>query len=401
MGMLLNGFNLTMYVVAGSFLVISFVKIINKKILKLSRNIPILNQEVVNYANQNAQNRVFIQINGMQREQEQYSIAKALEYLKFNLLASFTRYLFVALYPLLGISVLLISILYLHTQGSLEQDTNVFTFIVLYIRFVQNSSGAFNFLSAFFTFLPQLMEALIFWQKKSEPYLAISTSSGKQNAEHVLPQITIQDLAFRWKDKNVFNGLNIDIHKGELFGVVGRSGSGKSTLMSLILGIVSPHKGNIKINGKEAKQWLVENSQSIGYVGVNPFIINGTIFENLTYGLNKEVSEEQIWKILEEASLASEIRSMKMGLATPLNEFGDGLSSGQKQRLAIARALLKNPSLLVLDEATANLDETTENIIFRLIENMKKKMTILMISHDSSLKEIYDNYLDLDRGQTL
>ncbi|MCJ8277244.1 MAG: ABC transporter ATP-binding protein/permease, partial [Bdellovibrionales bacterium] len=215
-------------------------------------------------------------------------------------------------------------------------------------------------------------------------------------SSETLPNITFNKINYGWSGESLFSNLSLDIEPGSIYGFVGKSGSGKSTLMQLALGVLSPQQGDVKIDGVAPEEWLQAYSSRVGYVGVLPFLVNGTIRENITYGVANEVSDEEIWEALKEVDLEEAIKDSDKGLDTLLNEYGDGLSSGQKQRLSIARALLKKPLLLVLDEPTANLDEKTEREVFKMVENFRKKMTIILVCHKASYSYLYDKFLDLD-----
>lgn len=136
-----------------------------------------------------------------------------------------------------------------------------------------------------------------------------------------------------------------------------------------------------------------------GYVGAEPFLIEGTIYENLVYGSKQPIEREDCWKALKEAGLEEEIYRLPEQLDTPMSENGSGLSSGQKQRLALARAILGKPDLLFLDEVSSNLDTETERLIARSISRLRGRCTVLVISHRPGILEHADRCLDLTSRQ--
>lgn len=183
--------------------------------------------------------------------------------------------------------------------------------------------------------------------------------------------------------------------------ITGRSGAGKSTLVSLLIGELSVQAGSLKANGIDPpalKDWIQER---IAYVGPECFLVQGSIRVNLLYGnrnSNLWAPQELDRKIQNALMLAScgFVDSLEKGLEHSLSENGEGLSMGQKQRLAIARALLTEPRILILDEATANLDTETEHEIIQVIQGITEKITVVVISHRHSWVEICDHHIHLE-----
>jgi ABC-type bacteriocin/lantibiotic exporter with double-glycine peptidase domain len=176
--------------------------------------------------------------------------------------------------------------------------------------------------------------------------------------------------------------------------VKGPSGVGKSTLLRTLLGETQPLKGSILCNGSETID-PSSLSHSIGYVGPEPFLIYGSVKDNLLYGNpDKNVTDQELWNVLNDVGLTEEVIKYPLQLEEVLLDETQ-LSSGQKQRLSMARALLRKPSLLVLDEATANIDSATEDKIIQIIKNLKPKMTTFVISHKSSFDDLADEIIHL------
>ena len=135
-------------------------------------------------------------------------------------------------------------------------------------------------------------------------------------------------------------------------------------------------------------------------MGPEPFIISGTIRDNLGYGLNNNPIDEELWIACNEAEADDFIKALDQGLDSPLSEMGEGLSMGQKQRLGMARALLRQPEILILDEVTANLDRKTELALIQNIMKMKDNMTILVSTHSNAFDDIADQILELGDNPT-
>jgi ABC-type multidrug transport system fused ATPase/permease subunit len=225
----------------------------------------------------------------------------------------------------------------------------------------------------------------------------------KQTSDWSFDSLALQNVDFGYStEEMVFQDLSFDFRRGEILLIKGESGVGKSTLISLILGINDPKSGLIKLNGKEDRQLLEKISSVVGYVGPEPYLINGTVKDNLLYGLPKknasQISDKVIWDCLEMAQIQSLVFNFNNKLGEILNEHVQ-ISSGQKQRLSIARAFLRNPQVLVFDEATANLDKVTEEkIINQLIKLSKLGTAIVLISHKESFDKIADKVINMEKG---
>ncbi len=167
--------------------------------------------------------------------------------------------------------------------------------------------------------------------------------------------------------------------------IKGESGSGKSTLLSLILGMYQPVSGQITINGFEINSIRDYLYERIAYVGPDPYLIKGTLRENLLYGNSTYLDDKKLIETLKLVQCETLLNSLPDGLNTILNEAAK-LSTGQKQRLAIAKALLRHPKLLIMDESTANLDHKTEKEIIDNLKNILGSITSVIVSH----KDIFD-----------
>lgn len=309
---------------------------------------------------------------------------------------------------LLLIIIILISQNYFKTPG-----IQLLAFLYIFMRFVQTAAGLaahYSSLSSytsqirsastfFFSFRQdQLSEALSFQDPKKQCSTGNSSArETKMQSSTRPPSIVIQNLSFAYENanSNIFSGLNLNIKSGEQFALIGQSGCGKSTLLALILGILQPDSGSVLIDGVSATDFFANTAFNIGYVGAEPFLIEGTIKQNITYGSNREVKDEAIYLALEKAQLLKHVLSLEDGLNYTLTENGDGLSAGQKQRLCLTRALLNNPTLLILDEVSANLDERTEKEIADGLKVLKDTCTVLIVSHRAGMLVHADNVLNL------
>ena len=208
------------------------------------------------------------------------------------------------------------------------------------------------------------------------------------------PEITLHDVTFSYpKSSPLFKKINLTINKGSQVGLIGSSGTGKSTILMLMTGILQPNSGKIQIDGIPAWEYISKKEARIGYVGPEPYLIKGNLKENLCYGLSRYVSEEEIMETLKLVSLQDLINDK--GLTYKIGENHSGLSAGQKQRVCLARAILNKPSLLILDEATANLDEKNESLIADALKNIKKSCTTIIVSHRYGILAFADEIIDM------
>jgi len=202
---------------------------------------------------------------------------------------------------------------------------------------------------------------------------------------YVKKNIVLEDVTFTYpnKEKPVLCNLSLTIKTNSIVGIVGLSGSGKSTLIDIVLGLISPQSGRLKVDDiKVSKENLRAWQNSIGFVPQSIFLSEGTIAENVAFGISKSNIDTMIVKqALKLAHLEELVSNMPKGIDTKVGERGVQLSGGQRQRIGIARALYNDPSLLVFDEATSALDGTTEKMIMDAIHDFSGMKTIIMIAH--------------------
>jgi len=211
--------------------------------------------------------------------------------------------------------------------------------------------------------------------------------------------LEIKNLSFAYnKDKMILNDINIKIEHGKIIGLVGESGSGKTTLINLILGLLSPTTGDIKINNQNEN--INELLLNIGYIPQDPTLFSDTIKNNICYGINDDqINIEKLISVCKKARIYETIKKLPEEFETLCGEKGKLLSGGQKQRIAIARAIIKNPSFLILDEATSAIDSIDENEINLMIQEIMKNKTTLIISHRLSAIKNADIIYVLKEGK--
>ena len=194
-------------------------------------------------------------------------------------------------------------------------------------------------------------------------------------------RITLTNASFRYGNRAVIKQLNLDIKPGEMIGLVGHSGSGKSTLVNLMCRFYDLSEGSISLDGVDIKQLNVADyRRHIGLVLQEPFLFFGTIADNIAYGM-PDASREQIVAAARAAHAHEFILRMPQGYDSLVGERGQGLSGGERQRVSIARALLINPRILILDEATSSLDAESEALVQEALNELMKGRTTLIIAH--------------------
>jgi ABC-type multidrug transport system fused ATPase/permease subunit len=207
-------------------------------------------------------------------------------------------------------------------------------------------------------------------------------------------------LTYPTKRKPAVRDVSIQIKQGQVVSFVGPSGAGKTTMIDIILGVLKPDSGRVKIQGDDPLNAIQLWPGAIGYVPQDVMISNGTIRQNVSLGYSSsEVPEESIWQALEVAQLSDFVRNLPDGLDTHVGDRGAKLSGGQRQRLGIARAMFTKPKLLVLDEATSALDGSTEASIAEAVHNLKGGVTIVMIAHRLSTVKESDVIHYLNEGE--
>jgi len=214
-------------------------------------------------------------------------------------------------------------------------------------------------------------------------------------------KIEFKNILFKYQgsDKPVVEDLSLCINKGETIGIVGLSGAGKSTVVDLLIGLLSPDKGFIAVDGKEITRtdlnaWV----RHIGYVSQSPYIFDGTLAENVAFGVTShQINKDKVLECCKMAAMEF-LGDLDDGIDAYIGERGVRLSGGQQQRVAIARALYRNPDILVFDEATSALDSKSEKAILKTIYGFKGKQTLIIIAHRLSTVEKCDRIAWLDHG---
>ncbi|KIQ78687.1 ABC transporter [Bacillus sp. L_1B0_8] len=199
----------------------------------------------------------------------------------------------------------------------------------------------------------------------------------------------------------ILNNFNLKITKGERVVIVGESGIGKTTIFKLLMRAYDSESGNIYVNGKPICQFSLSSLRdSIGYVPQETYLFGSSVFDNIKFA-NPEASDEQVIEAAKLANAHEFISMLNMGYKTLLGERGIKLSGGQKQRIALARMFVKKPTLILLDEATASLDNNNEEIIYSQLNNLPTETTVIAIAHRLSSIKHFNRIVVIDKGQVI
>jgi ABC-type bacteriocin/lantibiotic exporter with double-glycine peptidase domain len=198
----------------------------------------------------------------------------------------------------------------------------------------------------------------------------------------------------------VLSGIELKVRAGESIGIVGGSGAGKSTLLGLLLGLLDPTEGEVRVNGRPLADCRRSWQQRLGYVPQTVAVLDATLRENVAFGCPPaEIDDARVRSAIQAAQLDEYVAGLPAGLETELGEDGARMSGGQRQRLGLARALYDEPSLLVLDEATSSLDSATERRILDTLERLRGDVTMVVVSHRHSTIRSADRVVHLAGGR--
>jgi len=219
-------------------------------------------------------------------------------------------------------------------------------------------------------------------------------------------RIEFDDVAFAYPgtERAALLPVSFGISKGEMIGITGPSGAGKTTLAALLMGLVSPASGHIRVDGLplDGKSRLRAWSKNIGYVPQSIFLVEDSVLQNVVFGVGADrVDVARVWNALETAQLKSFVESLPKQLDEAIGEDGSRLSGGQRQRLGIARALYEDREMIVLDEATSNLDARSESEFGRALSRMRASRTLVVIAHRLSTLRSCDRIIVMDAGRIL
>jgi len=249
---------------------------------------------------------------------------------------------------------------------------------------------------------PQLTKGLESIKSVSEIVLSdkVEDDYGKQKIKNVKGKIEFRNVSFRYPDgdEDVIKNLSFTANPGECIAFVGSSGSGKSTVMNMIIGFLLSTEGQVLIDGKDIKELSLSSYRHhISVVPQSSILFTGTVRENITYGMG-EISDGELARVTHLANIDEFLPRLSNGVNTIIGEHGDKLSGGQKQRTSIARAIIRNPEILILDEATSALDNYSEYLVQQAINGLVKDRTTFVVAHRLSTIRNADRIIVMEDG---
>jgi len=369
-----------------------------------------------------ARNWILIKVLRMQDVEHEHLLQSIHGYYRNSALAFLFANLGGAVMPILGIVIIAVMVV-AHFRFFDTPAANFVAFLYLFVRLEQRLANGSNLVGGLFTCRPQFRESLqllralsprefrealdperrfsFFRARLAFTNAPAAPDAGRAPCEqprpNAAPDVCAAGVSFRWPESSrpVFERLSMDIPAGSQFGIIGPNGSGKSTLLGLLLGLYAPGEGRVSIGRMPATDYFARHPQAIAYVGPEPYLVQGSILQNLTYGLARPPAADAIQRALQTVRLDDFVASLPRGLDYVIHEDGSGLSSGQKQRLTIARAFLRQPRLLVLDEPSANLDEATEAAVVDTLRALKGVCTVIIVSHRPGILRGVDHTFDM------
>jgi ATP-binding cassette subfamily B protein len=277
--------------------------------------------------------------------------------------------------------------------------------LISFIAYVQNFYMPLRQLAALWASFQTAMAA---WDRIAV-ILGLELPAEKQQELNVkamsvnnAPLLEFSNVSFAYPDgKQVLNDINFKMEEGKTYALVGPTGGGKTTIAMLIARLYDPTEGNVLLHGKDIKQFEAkERSKEIGFILQEPLLFSGTVKDNILYGNEayKDIDGEKLMAVLKQEGLEQLVQRFDEGLDTKVQATGEGISLGQKQLIAFIRAVLRKPSLLILDEATANIDTVTEQLLEDILKKLPATTTRVIIAHRLNTIENADEIFFVNGG---
>jgi ATP-binding cassette subfamily B protein len=314
--------------------------------------------------------------------------------------AGLANNIFVPVYGLLSSAAQLIVLLYgIHLISVGDFSLGL---LVSYVAYCTSFYNPLRQLAALWT---SFQVAMAGWDRISQILLLDNDLQQIENKENETSDALLEfkNVHFSYDEsKEILHNINLRFEKGKTYALIGPTGGGKTTTASLISRLYDATKGTILLNGKDIRSISAEErTQKIGFILQEPFLFTGTVRDNILYGNSqyKDLSDEELKKIIEDANLNALLAIFDEGLNTQVTSGSDSISLGQKQLIAFMRAVLRNPQLLILDEATANIDTITEQLLSSILNKLSKETTLVIIAHRLNTIENADEIYFVNEGE--
>ncbi|HYK73053.1 MAG TPA: ABC transporter ATP-binding protein [Pseudoneobacillus sp.] len=299
-----------------------------------------------------------------------------------------------------ALGIIITSFIFFSVHFFSAQPAKLLMVILLFSRLWPRFVGIQSYLQQLAMTIPAF-KVLLDLHNETKDSKDIEFGSNINEPLHINESIECKNVFFKYGDapKPALHNVNLRIPVKQMTAIVGESGAGKSTLVDLLLGLHQPESGEILVDGTvitKEKQYAYK--KSISFVPQDPFLFNATILENLLL-MKPDAKKEEVWNALKFAAADQFVKRLPKGIHTRVGDRGINLSGGERQRLVLARALLKNPSVLILDEATSALDTENETKILEALERLKGTMTIIIIAHRSLSIQKADQVIELSEGE--
>tara|TARA_B100000963_G_scaffold218939_1_gene190938 strand:+ start:3816 stop:5555 length:1740 start_codon:yes stop_codon:yes gene_type:complete len=292
------------------------------------------------------------------------------------------------------IAVIGIVIIFLYSKFILNDSLSSIKLLSIYL------AASYKVIPSLSKIIPSLMsleQYYYLFEIYKKPFASLNISINQSFSKLIIKnEIEIDNVSFSFNNKKILDNISFKIKKAEMLGIIGKSGVGKTTLINIISGLIMPDNGSVKVNGvslnnQNIKDWYL----NVAYVKQEPYLERGTLVENIAF-LDDNIDLDRVRNAIEMVSLEDLINGENLE-NIKIEEFGKNLSSGQKQRIIIARALYNNCNVILFDESTSALDVKTEQKIVEIFKELKKKkVTVIIIAHRFSTLKYTDRIIELD-----
>lgn len=302
--------------------------------------------------------------------------------------------------------LLIVGVMYGKTNDTVELISQLSAIAIAAFRILPSLGGISSAVNSIMFNMPALSAAYetLSQVKELEKEFTLQEKTDSEHMQHVNFQdkLELKNIVFSYPnaEARVLNGVNITIKRGQAVAFIGPSGAGKTTLSDVVLALLEPQAGQILMDGINIQELGTRWNHLVGYVPQSVYLIDNSVRNNVAFGYSEEeIDDEKVWKALEMAQIKDFVETLPEGLDTFVGEFGVRFSGGQRQRMAIARALFSNPDILILDEATSALDNDTENAVMEAIDALQGIKTLIIVAHRLSTIRNCDVIYEIKDGK--